>query len=103
MTKKPTNLFGHKGPVPQLPVQRPQQAGPAQQQVNLGPNDVSFKACVKCGNEFFDIAYRNGVFSSLNPRNPTGKDQPVNVPVSICRKCGWEFGKVDSFIPNESA
>ena len=63
-----------------------------QQQIAIEPTDVSFQVCV-CGHEFFDLAYRSGVFSSIHPKNPTGKDQPVNVPVLLCRACGWEFGK----------
>jgi len=89
---KPINLFGKKNAtIPGLNG-IPMQAGPAQQKINLSPSDISFKACLKCGHEFFDIAYRNGVFSALNPKNPTGKDQPVNVPVFLCRACGWEYG-----------
>lgn len=82
--KKPTDIFSG---------QRPQQAGPAQQmQINISPNDIAFKPCQQCGHDFYDAAFRQGVMSSLNPKNPTGKDMPVNVPVLLCRECGWELG-----------
>ena len=98
MTKKPTNLFGRKGPAPQMPI--PQQAGPAPQQINIGPNDITFKPCEQCGHDFYDTCFRQGIVSSLNPKNPSGKDMAVQVPVLICRHCGWEFGTA---IANESA
>ena len=99
---EPIDMFGKKNAgLPGLNGV-PMQAGPAQQQINLSPSDVSFKVCAKCKHEFFDVAYRHGVFSVLNPKNPTGKDQPVNVQVFLCRACGWELGtKVD--IVDESA
>ena len=72
-----------KIPIPQI----------GQQQVNIGPNDLDFKNCPACAGEFFDVAYRQGILSSLNPKNPTGANQTVQVPVIICRHCGHEFGK----------
>ena len=86
MAKKPTDLFGRKGPVSQ-------QAGPPQQvNINISPNDITFKPCEQCGHEFFDAAFRRGIMSSLNAKNPTGKDMLVQVPILLCRSCGWEVG-----------
>ncbi len=97
MAKKPINIFGKKGGFPASPLPGQQPA-----QINIGPNDITFKPCEKCGHEFFDTVLRPGLVSSLNPKNPTGKDMPVNVPVLLCRACGWEFG-VKVTVPDDSA
>ena len=90
MAKKPTNIFGKKGG---FPVNPQSSSLPGQQPVNIniGPDDITYKSCEQCSGEFFDLTYRKGIISGVNPKNVTGKDQVVQVPVVVCRACGVEF------------
>ena len=77
------------GPMqPGIPAQQPQKVN-----ISIGPNDIIFKPCEQCGYEFFDVAYRPGIMSSVNPKNPSGKDILLKTDVLLCRGCGWEYGK----------
>jgi len=64
-----------------------------QQQIQVDPSDVTIRKCAGCNGELFEQALKVGIMSGLNPKNPTGKDFQINIPVVVCKVCGWEFGK----------
>jgi len=63
------------------------------QQIALLPGDVAMKSCLLCQVEYFDCVVKLGIFSGLNPKNPTGQDQLIQFQVYVCRSCGQEYGK----------
>ena len=65
-------------------------AQPQRTHVQLGAGDTIEKRCA-CGGELFDIAYRYRILPRINPKNPTGMDQPIKVEVFMCRACGIEL------------
>ena len=73
---------------------KPRPQNPAgQQQVNVTARDVTMKPCELCQFEYFDAVVKLGIFSKINPKNPTGQDQLVQFHVLVCRSCGHEYGK----------
>ena len=71
----------------------PRPGQPQQVQVSLTPTDVNMKSCPLCQFEYFDGVVKLGIFSGLNPKNPTGQDQLIQFQVYVCRSCGQEYGK----------
>lgn len=74
---------------------KPGPNGPEQTEtISLTPDDVKEMACCpECFNECFVQGQKFALISKLNPKNNTGEDMYVPVPVWICSKCGSELKK----------
>jgi len=74
---------------------KPGPSGPQEQKIiPLTPDDVKeMLACPECFSEAFFEASKFALISALNPKNQSGKDEYVGIPVMVCAKCGSELKK----------
>ena len=66
---------------------------PQQININITENDVIDTLCKACGGDVFYQRYRQKVLPGLSPKNPHGKDMPIDIPVKFCDNCKTELGK----------
>ena len=89
-------MKGNNGKPTVIPMRVPNVGQPQQQQqIQFNPAEATIQLCEKhpCTSVYFDRAFKMGIISPLNPRNPTGRDLPVIIPVFVCRSCGYEYGQ----------
>lgn len=61
------------------------------QHISITEQDTIEKKCNDCNGTIFDIGYRLRIFPKISLKNPTGKDQLIELKVYTCKNCRKEI------------